>query len=365
MKANKITRQELYDLVWKESLTSISKRLTIPFTHLRKICKEMSVPIPPNGHWSKLSFGKPVEIFKLSQDYQGRNEMNLYPDDEDISNQEMITFNRKSAVDLIKEDKSLTLTVPNKLINPVELVAKAEKQLSEYKYNAYNDHGMVRAEGNLSVRVSRHNIGRAIRFMDTLLKLIIARGHKIEAKYSNSIQIDDEHFEFKLMEKTTKVGSDPKWGTAIVESTGLLYFEIKGYMGRTWIDDKIKIEDQLVNILVKIESIIFYRKENHRINEEASLKQEDQARTEKEKLERIDRERTDFIDIYGQAKRWQIARLLREYIKAVEENASINNSLTNELQIWLKRAIEKVDWYDPLVNKEDKLMQNFDKDKVL
>jgi hypothetical protein len=224
---------------------------------------------------------------------------------------------------------------------------------------------MVRAEGNLAIRVSRHNIGRALRFMDTLLKLIIARGHKIEAKYSNSIQIDDEHFEFKLMEKTTKVRTDPQRGTAIVESTGLLYFEIKGYMGRTWIDDKIKIEEQLVNILVKIESIILYRKENHRINEEASLKHEDQARTEKEKLERIDRERTDFINIYGQAKRWQIARLLRDYIKAVEENASINDNLTYELQIWLKRAIEKVDWYDPLTNKEDDLMRNFDKERIL
>jgi hypothetical protein len=28
-------------------------------------------------------------------------------------------------------------------------------------------------------------------------------------------------------------------------------------------------------------------------------------------------------------------------------------------------ALDKIDWYDPLVNKEDELMQNFDKEKVI
>ncbi len=38
----------------------------------------MQVPVPPNGHWSKLQFGKSVEIIKLSQDYSGANEIKLY-----------------------------------------------------------------------------------------------------------------------------------------------------------------------------------------------------------------------------------------------------------------------------------------------
>jgi len=85
MEKETITRQELYDLVWKESLTAISKRLNIPFTHLRKICRDLDVPIPPNGHWSKLNFGKTVEIIQLPQDYEGENEINLYPELGDIT----------------------------------------------------------------------------------------------------------------------------------------------------------------------------------------------------------------------------------------------------------------------------------------
>ena len=105
MEKNIITRQELYDLVWKESLKAISNRLGIPYNHLHKICAEFNVPIPPNGHWSKLLFGKPVEINGLPQDYKGVNEIKIYPTEDDISKPEIITLHKKSTVDLLKEDK--------------------------------------------------------------------------------------------------------------------------------------------------------------------------------------------------------------------------------------------------------------------
>jgi hypothetical protein len=351
MEKNTITRQELYDLVWKESLTALSKRLYIPYTHLRKICTEFNIPIPPNGHWSKLLFGKPVEIIKLPQDYQGENEIKLYSTEDDISNPEILTFHKKSAVDLIKEDKSLQLTVPKKLTDPDELVLTTQRQLLGYTYNAHNDHGMVRAEGALNVRVNRHNIGRALRFLDALIKLIKARGHTIESKYSQSIHIDDEHFEFKLMEKTKKSPSDDKWGLPRYETTGLLYFELRGYMGRSWIDGKVLIEEQLASILAKIESTICFWKEIHRINDEAQRKREEIENVEKAKRDNIEKERSDFQDLVKQTKRWKRARLMRDYINAVEVNAAEKGRLTSEVQEWLRWAKEKVDEYDLMIYK--------------
>jgi len=348
-----LSRNELYDLVWSEPLTALSKRLNVKYTELRRICNEMKVPLPPHGHWSKLKFGNPLTVLELPTDYDGANEVQITPIESQGNNPDVLKITKKSVADEIKADPKLTLTIPRSLTNPDKLVIAAQKQLLEYKYNRHNDHGMVRSEGAFPIRVSRSNVGRALRFLDTLIKLLKARGHNLDVITSKSIHIDDEQFNFKLMEKTKKGTPEPKWGFARFESTGLLYFEIKGIMDRTWIDGNILIEKRLDSIIAKIESILSFWKEHHRINEEERLKREEQERIIHEQQQRIEKERSEFKDLYQQAKRWQRARFMREYINAFEQNAVEKGRLTNEIQLWIKWARDKVDWYDPLVGKVD------------
>jgi len=275
-----LTRQELYDLVWKESLIALSKRFNIPYANFRKICIKMNVPIPPNGHWSKIQFGKPIDIIELPQDYHSENEIELYLSTDDISNQEGLTFHKKSDVELIKEDKTLPLIVPIKLTNPDKLVEEAHKRLTEYKYNRYNDHGMVRSEdGALKIRVARENIGRAFRFMDTLIKLLRARGHNIVVDYNRaSAVIDGEKFDISLMEKCKKVTPDREGDSAIYEHTGVLYFTIEGYYGRHWMDGNVPIEEKLADILAKLEALAKREKEENQYYAEQRRIQEEQER---------------------------------------------------------------------------------------
>lgn len=360
MKTNTLTRQELYDMVWNESLTAISKRLNIPYPHLRKVCEAMNVPVPPNGHWSKLRFGKAVEIIELPLDYEAENQINLFQDSKTASNPKVLTFHKKSAVDLIREDKSLNLSVPKKLTNPDELVVSAQKQLNEYKHNRYHDHGMVRYEGAYVIRVSRRNIGRALRFMDTLIKLLRARGHILATKYTHSIYIDEVSCDFKLMEKTKKSSQETKWGSVQFESTGQLYFEIKGFGGRIWIDGKVMIEERMAGILVKIESEVSEMLECWRQNAERKREREEKERIIREQRERVEKEKADFKDLYQQAKRWQRARFIRDYVSTVEADAIEKGVLTDDIQNWLKWALDKVDWYDPLINREDELLGFFE-----
>jgi len=365
MEGNIITRQELYNLVWKESLTAISKRLKIPYSHLKKVCTEMNMPVPPNGHWSKLQFGKPVEVIELPQSFTGVNEINLFPDTRANNNAKVLTFHKKSAADIIREDKTLPLTVPKTLSNPDELLIAAQKKLMEYKYNKYHDNGMVRYEGAFIIRVSRHNIGRALRFMDTLIKLIRARGHNVETKTTYSIYIDEVHFDFKVMEKTQKADQQEKWGLTRFETTGLLYFEIKGYGGRIWTDGLVLIEERLADILVKIESQVSEMRECWRQNAERQREREEKERIVREQQQRIEKEKSDFKDLYQQAKRWQRARFMREYLIAYEQYAVEKGVLTDEAQNWIRWAREKADWYDPLVNKADDLLNQMNINKLL
>jgi hypothetical protein len=54
-------RQKLYEEIWSEPVTKVSKRYGISDVGLRKICVSLDIPVPPVGHWAKLAAGKTVE----------------------------------------------------------------------------------------------------------------------------------------------------------------------------------------------------------------------------------------------------------------------------------------------------------------
>jgi len=60
MKQVKFTRQELYDLVWSESMLSHAKKYAISDVGLRKKCRNLEIPLPNNGYWAKVQYGKKV-----------------------------------------------------------------------------------------------------------------------------------------------------------------------------------------------------------------------------------------------------------------------------------------------------------------
>ncbi len=66
----------------------------------------------------------------------------------------------------------------------------------------------------------------------------------------------------------------------------------------------------------------------------------------------------NFKQLIIESKRWKKARNLRNYIKQIEMNAVEQNSLSSELKDWLIWANQKADWCDPLIQKEDELLNN-------
>jgi hypothetical protein len=55
-----LSREELYDLVWKTPLSRLSKQFGLSDVGLRKICERHKIPTPPVGWWAKRAHGKPV-----------------------------------------------------------------------------------------------------------------------------------------------------------------------------------------------------------------------------------------------------------------------------------------------------------------
>ncbi|MFZ5727119.1 MAG: hypothetical protein ACOY4C_11965, partial [Pseudomonadota bacterium] len=56
----KLTRDELYALVWDRPMTKLAKEFGLSDVALHKICRKHDVPTPPAGYWAKKAHGKPV-----------------------------------------------------------------------------------------------------------------------------------------------------------------------------------------------------------------------------------------------------------------------------------------------------------------
>lgn len=53
----KITREELYERIWKVPATKLAKELGISDVALTKICRKLNVPKPGPGHWRLVQLG--------------------------------------------------------------------------------------------------------------------------------------------------------------------------------------------------------------------------------------------------------------------------------------------------------------------
>jgi len=80
-----------------------------------------------------------------------------------------------------------------------------------------------------------------------------------------------------------------------------------------------------------------------------------------EQQARKEEELHKFKDLVQQAKRWHEAQLLRAYIAAEATQAGDSPSISPERKEWLAWAGQKADWYDPLINRPDELLDEVDK----
>ncbi len=362
-----LTRIELYDLVWSTPFTTIAKKYEISDNGLRKVCAKMQIPCPKAGHWQKLQYNKPYEKIKLPSNYTGENQITLrFRKEGDLNSKINYTPERKLAIE-IEKNFSNQLIVPNKLINPHNLIVDTKKAFEE-KHKDYRYHLIVAYNSKLSVCVSEENIGRALRIMDTFIKVMEIRGHQLCINKNKAyFLVFEQECEFSLREKTTRIlkPSQYSWKEYDYVPTGDLLFAAKiCYPGFELVDGKLKLEHQLSKIISKLE----IRAEEWRL-EKIKWKRQNEIKEEKERIIRereklIENELISFKQLLKMAKRSNEARFIREYLKDFENKAAASNQLNNELITWLNWAKNKADWYDPITSKDDELLGGINKDTL-
>ena len=357
----KLTRKELYDLVWSESMLSITKKYKISDNGLRKICKRFKIPIPYRGYWAKIKYGKPVKVPPFNSNFQSNDLVYLTTidiSDEFAQTPSLLKIRQKE----IELDKDIKLTIPERLSRPDPLIRKYKENLTLKKRKSidyYFDY-----DNHLSIHVEDNQLNRALLIMDTFIKAIKHRGHVIKVINSATVLIiNGENFKVRIRERKKRIATPNKmgWNTYEYERTGILVFVRDGFPVKEWYDGAMPLEDQLSKIIAKLElesDHIKLEREKRRIKwEEDERRKQIELKIKQRKLKELN----DFKELLNDAKRWKRLLILREYIDYMEHKSDLTSK---EKKDWVKWARDKANWYDPAINLYDELMDEIDKNSL-
>lgn len=364
-----VTRQELYNLVWSKPMSKLALEYNLSDNGLRKICKKFDIPLPQLGHWQKIQFNKKVKIIPLPKDFKGEDSITLNKGETKV-NDGITNFSK--LLKEITDDTALSFKVPDKLSNPDKLISEAKENLANKSKEKYGTYRGITTTSNdiINISVAPKNCNRALRIMDKIIKLLKQRGHNVIVKYDTTyVVIREEEIKIRLRERLKRITiPDAKysWSSTDYIPTGILTFKVDEYPEKEFYDNnKQTLEEQIPKILTKLELV---SDKIRRDNEEREIRHQEykkQKEIEEAIKKRHANEIENFKKLLEDSERWKKATDLRNFIKELESNAIKENKLLEELSNWIKWANDKADWYDPLVNKNDDLLTEKDKEEIL
>jgi hypothetical protein len=364
METIELTRRELYDIVWSTTLSKLTSQYAYTNDGIKKLCKQFEIPMPDGSYWSRLKFNKPGNKTELNAVFGGEDKivLTIRKEGNPVNvDQTPLTIITKQ----IQNDPKAPFTVPEKLSNPDVLIQNTKELYSKRKYGSYYWDEKI---DSVSIDVEDANFNRALRIMDTFIKLLRYRGHSFRRDRNNRgphIIAKDVEFSFRLREMQKRIPAVKLYDSSTYIPTGIFIMKInESYKSIEWKDGTIKLENQLAKIVAKIEleaeKELVWREEC-RLNkikrdEEEKIRKIFEALREKEIL----KTRKFFSD----AKKFDKATMYRNFIKATEQKAITENNLTEELIDWIKWANDKADWIDPTSTKQDELLNDNDIDEI-
>jgi len=414
------TREELYKLIWKEPVTKVAEKMGVPAPILRKFCHRLNIPTPSSGYWSKLQFGKPVEIPPLPafedkevptlDSFQKPKKKVIEKAQKELAKEKEIPSNEESAgtpsnsdepkqetvyimeepqdprekiqYELKKMDQALfvvpeILYAKNPLIIDTKEYFRGDKNAKYLNKNPYKS----KIKSPLNIRVQPENLDRALRIFSTIIRVLELRGHQVVAKDVNNtyVIVNEEKVPILLYEKNKQIpNTESNYPKYLTVPSGKFKFEIPRKklfsIYTTCIEDSpaTKLEEKIISIITKIEneaiSIKEDREEMERIRgqqEEERKRRELEEQKKKELAKKREKEKTELKAVFLSAECYSWANILRAYVEKYEsflnEKATLDDEDKEKLN-WLKRKIE---WLDPFIECDDELLTEEDKRNII
>lgn len=356
MEKFELSREELYELVWVTPLTKLSKQFNLSDNGLRKICIKYDVPLPKSGHWQKIQHGKVVEIPKLIMKdkwadvkIEFRSEQNEHP----LSKLARITKE-------IEEELTLELIVPERLSNPCVIIREARADLNLKKSTTHRGFKTTISTSNnkLSISVTKENVPRALRIMDTFIKVSLARGHQIEIEGTETVyKVNGENYKIRFREKHTRQNvNDGRWRTSELVPNGVLSLKLDTLFSKEWQDGKILLESQIAKIIASFE---IRAEDDKKERAEREVYWADQKKKQKIKDDELARERWELskVDLLLEhAKSWSDSQSIKTFLNHIQSSADFKKD-HNE---WMEWAIGEYERMNPLTNGTDEFISKYE-----
>lgn len=403
-------RQQLYDEIWKISVSGVAKKYHLNYPKLIAACKRENIPFPSSGYWTKLKLGKDVsdeivmlpkaektdvelllnvaktEKTKYIEEECGRSETAVeelqkndgrkafMTTDKDMYDKVLQFFPLAEQRRVIEKALSLKVSAGGRL-HPVLLqykqsVERYKKQLKEAQdRNYYNPRIHSPKEKPLFVTdVSDEGIKRIIAILDAVFKAVESLGGYVDTDLS--VKIKNDYVKIRFTEGQDKVKHELtkrearellEYSDAMKNNRYASKPQIRKwdnvYNGKLRIafgsDKYIRdtaeetLEERLGDILIAL----YEKAEENRIDrerrEEEWREYQEEVRRKEEQKKRRDLEIQRTKELCNKAEDYRIACDIRAYIAAA---ASSDTGMDAEWLSWAKR---KADWYDPVVALED------------
>ena len=371
-----INRKELYNKVWEMPITQLSKEYGLSDVGLAKICKKHNVPRPPRGYWARKAAGYNVKQLPLPPGDDVIIEIAPNPHRQNGS---------KIREDLLRMPNSFKITdeepivVPDRLSNPHPLIKQSSEILNGRQSNEF---GIVEPpkKGCLDIAVSKGSLRRALRIMDTILKVLDKKGYGMYlAEGRTKTKIMEVPISFRISEKLATKKKRPEdhdlngpyhFGhSRFIEERapsgdlGLTIHEAEDFYiygcQQNWNDGKkSKIENRLNSFIDGLVTVAVAKIERDKEREEEKRRKiERQRKLEEERRKRAELRRMCLEEearvgkLISEAENWKRSQILREYITEIEKYATSGElpfSLDKPLTEWLKWAHDQACRLDPL-----------------
>lgn len=355
-KSVRLTREELYELVWTTPMQKLALQFGLSDRGLAKACARLGIAVPGRGYWARHAIGTAPARPPLRPTRDGEVR-ELWLDAHDPDEQAAEAARRDARREPPPVEVRPTLGRAHPAVHALDRALRQSRRDPGGMLAVPGEHGAV-------VRVTVVCRDRALRCLDALARALEQRETRVEcapgrdgAACRFEASRDGESCRISLVEKLRRIDHRPTGKHSLFEPkydyvpSGKFTMSIASRTwsvpSRKWSDGATLLEDRLGEVVVAVEDEL-QQLRRRRLEEAARrLAEVEESRRREEAERRAKYEALLVEDLRGMATRWSEARGVRAFLEAYEGAMKDRGADVGSWIGWARRWIER---HDPLVD---------------